>query len=420
MPAIGISPKALPRTTAASAKSASGAFDSPHRPLGRRGEVDQPHVVGKPLQILRRALDHQGIADFEPDLLEPLLAFAVPVQREGIDAVAAAQPRLLQAPADQPRAGGQQHFDDDGGAGRDGLDLALKLELDILRLPQGQKVRALGMEDDDVSGLKRHRQLAAQRHVAAQDVEHPPVRPLEEGDLVAGTAGKRAAGGDQQLDQEARGVAAGEELGDVDPVRDEEAGREEEIEPAHGGERDADRGDLEQRELRKARRRGDAVDEEIGGGPDQRAGAAEDRREGQRHQEPRRIGTHRPRKTGGERDHHDHQRRVVDEGRGDDRQQDEGADRDALAIAGEAVEASREVGEHARAHQRAAEHEHRDDRPGRGIGESADHVLGIDQAEQQRRRHAADRDDLGAEALARKGRKEQADENERDFGSMGL
>ena len=192
---------------------------------------------------------------------------------QNVDPVTTAQAQLAQGAADQAAAGRDQHLD---GFGFDRGQLVD--QPDVLALLQAQKLGHFGAQDDPVALGKDHgAQIAAQRGVAAQHVDHPHAIGAEQVDLEHRAADEARTLGHGDLGEVFHAAPIGQKAAHRLPVGQEPFAEQHDEGPARQRDRDADRGDFKDGEGRKALFHHHPVDQDVGRGADQRDHAAHDR-----------------------------------------------------------------------------------------------------------------------------------------------
>jgi hypothetical protein len=133
-------------------------------------------------------------------------------------------------------------------------------------------------------------QLAAQRIVAADDVDGAAFGALEDRHLADLLADQRRAVRNHDLGEKVRPLAALKQRLEAFPIRQDALANQRHVGNPHNADGDPEAGDLEHAERRQPLGAGDAIDQEVGGCADQGAGAAQDRGIRDRNQELRGRG----------------------------------------------------------------------------------------------------------------------------------
>lgn len=183
-----------------------------------------------------------------------------------IDAIAAAQTHFAQRAPDHPAARGNQHLDRFGLHRRQLVD-----DPHVGAVLHPQQFRHFGAQHHAVARLQHHGlQIAAQRQIAAQHVDHPHARTFELLHLQHRSADQHGIFGDRHFGEVFHAFAIAQHRGHRLPVGQQAAREQRQIQPARQCHGDAQRRNFEQAEMLQPRLCSRSVNQNIGRGADQR------------------------------------------------------------------------------------------------------------------------------------------------------
>ena len=371
--------------------------------------IDHVHIRREPLDIGRCAFEQERVAHLDRQVIELPDILVPPVHRQRIDTVSPPQPHCTQLAPHHPAARGDQHLDRRRLDGRNLIDppqFAVAL--------QAQEFGHLGPQDHTVTHLQLNAlEVAPQRYVTPNDVDQPHTFALEKLDPGHLAADQVGSGRDDGLGKKLHLAAVRQEPCHAVPSGQQPWGNETQIDHAVDHQHDGQRRDLEDREGLKAPAARHAVDQQVGRCPDQSERAAEDRGIAERDQQLGRCQPHRLGQLRKDRDHHDDNRRIRHDGRGQNDEQHQERDGKGGVGLGLSVGQPRQAFQRARSYQSPHDQEHGGDGPWCGVRQDGQCVFVRQRPDQQHERNTGYGDNLGREGFAQEQHEHDDDDGQR-------
>ena len=243
---------------------------SPGRGFGHIHKVQiirhAPDVFGCAFDEQRVTDAHDQFVQLPPDILIP------PMHGQRINAVAPPQAHCTEAATHHLADRGDQHLDCGGLDRRNLIDAA-----QFLVALQAEQLGDLRAQHHPVTDLQFHPlQVAAQRRVAADDVDQTHTFTFEKLHSQHLAPDQVAVGGDHGLGKKLHLGPVRQHARHAGAVGQEIATKEPEIKHAPGDQNNRQRGNFKDRKRLQPLRAGDAIDQQVGRGPDQRERATQD------------------------------------------------------------------------------------------------------------------------------------------------
>ena len=320
---------------------------------------------------------------------------------QGIDTEPAAQTQLAQGPANHLTSGGDQRLNRGGLYRRQ-----LVHHPQFAVLLQTQKLGHFGAQNHAVTGVQFDvLHVTAQRGIAAQHVDQAHALAFEQVNVHDRLSDQLGILGDRDLGEKLHPAAVGQQVGHAVTIRQQPFPHQTQIDHPPDDQNKGQRRNLKNPKGFQTGFPCNTVHQQVGRGPDQRAHPAKDRSIRQRNQQLGHRQVQLARQFHKDGDHHHHDRGVVHKRRRDNHK----AQQTRQTQHGRAVDHPfghpHKPVKRAGPRQARHHHEHRGNRPWRGVGQHRQRLIIADNPEDQHQRRPAQGHDLGRVVLPQKQQK---------------